>query len=140
MLGGVTLPHEAGLLGHSDADVLTHAVMDALLGAAALGDIGGHFPNTDARWKDASSIAMLRQVAALVRGGGFDVSNVDATVMAEVPRLAPHIIAMRHCLAEALSIPVDGISVKATTVETMGAIGRREGIAALAIATLNFSH
>jgi len=137
VLGGMEIPHGQGLLGHSDADVLTHALMDALLGAAALGDIGGHFPDTDARWKGAHSVALLRQVAALLRGKGFQIVNTDVTVLAEAPRLAPHIPAMRQCLAEAMGISVECVSVKATTVETMGAIGRREGIAAMATAMIH---
>ena len=136
VLGGVAIEHAQGLLGHSDADVVTHAVMDALLGAAAFGDIGQHFPDTDVRWKDADSVALLRQVAMLLRGRGFRISNVDVTVLAEAPRLAPHIPAMRECLAGAMGLSAGYVSVKATTVEAMGAIGRREGIAAMATAMI----
>lgn len=137
VLGGVRIPHTQGLLGHSDADVLTHAVMDALLGAVADGDIGKHFPDTDARWKDADSLVLLRQVIARLVARGWRVGNVDATVMAEAPRLAPHIADMRARLAEALGVTLEAVSVKATTVEGLGAIGRREGIAAMAVATVN---
>ena len=136
VLGGVEIAHDQGLLGHSDADVLVHAVMDALLGAIADGDIGRHFPDTDAQWKDADSIALLRHVAKRVRDKGYAIVNIDATVMAEVPRLAPHIAAMCERMADAMGVPAADVSVKATTVETMGAIGRREGIAAMAIATV----
>ncbi len=137
VLGGIRIPHALGLLGHSDADVLTHAVMDALLGAVADGDIGKHFPDTDARWKDADSLDLLRQVIARLAARGWRVGNVDATVMAEAPRLAPHIADMRARLAEALGVTPEAVSVKATTVEGLGAIGRREGIAAMAVATVN---
>jgi 2-C-methyl-D-erythritol 2,4-cyclodiphosphate synthase len=135
-LGGVRIPHATGLLGHSDADVLTHAIMDALLGAVADGDIGQHFPDTDPRWKDADSLALLRQVVARLAARGWRVGNVDATILAEAPRLAPHNARMRARLAEALGITVAAVSVKATTVEGLGAIGRREGISAMAVATV----
>jgi len=134
VLGGVNIPHDHGLLGHSDADVLVHAVMDALLGAIADGDIGQHFSDKDPQWKDADSIMLLQHVVKRVHAKGYAIVNVDSTVMAEVPRLAPHIVTMRERMSTALEIPIDDISVKATTVETMGAIGRREGIAAMAIA------
>ena len=137
VLGGVEIPHSMGLLGHSDADVLAHAVMDALLGAAADGDIGRHFPDNDPKWKDADSIGLLRAVAARLASLGFSIVNTDATVVAETPKLAPHIPAMRARLAEAMGIPAEAVSVKATTVEGMGAIGRREGISAMAIATIS---
>ncbi len=136
ILGGVDVPYEQGLLGHSDADVLTHAIMDALLGAIAAGDIGQHFPDTDARWKDADSIHLLQAVIALLNDQGWQVHNVDATVLAERPKLKPHIPAMRQRLAEAMGVPVEAVSVKATTVEGLGAIGRHEGISAMAVATL----
>jgi 2-C-methyl-D-erythritol 2,4-cyclodiphosphate synthase len=136
IMGGVAIAHERGLLGHSDADVLTHAVMDALLGAIADGDIGQHFPPSEARWKDANSIALLRQVVARLHSQGWLVGNVDATVLAEAPRLAPHIPGMRACLAEALRVEIQQVSVKATTNEGLGAIGRREGISAMAVATV----
>jgi 2-C-methyl-D-erythritol 2,4-cyclodiphosphate synthase len=134
VLGGVDIKHGVGLLGHSDADVLCHAVMDALLGAVAEGDIGKHFPDSDARWKDARSVDLLKNVSELLRGKGWAVVNVDSTVLAENPRLAPHVDAMRSKLAEAMSIAVDRVSVKATTLEGMGSLGRKEGIAAMAVA------
>ncbi|MFZ4396714.1 MAG: 2-C-methyl-D-erythritol 2,4-cyclodiphosphate synthase [Kiritimatiellia bacterium] len=136
ILGGVQIPHERGLLGHSDADVLVHAIMDALLGAIADGDIGQHFPPGDARWKDADSVALLRLVVARLHAQAWQVSNVDATVLAEAPRLAPHIPYMRARLAEALCVSLPQVSVKATTNEGLGAIGRREGISAMAVATV----
>jgi 2-C-methyl-D-erythritol 2,4-cyclodiphosphate synthase len=136
IVGGVNIPHERGLLGHSDADVLAHAVMDALLGAIADGDIGQHFPPGDALWKDADSIELLRLVLARVRAQGWQVVNVDSTVLAEAPRLAPHIPRMRARMAEALGVDVTRVSVKATTNEGLGAIGRREGISAMAVATV----
>lgn len=136
VLGGVEIPHPVGLLGHSDADVLAHALMDALLGAAADGDIGRHFPDTDPRWKDADSLELLRRVVERVGTLGWRIVNTDATVLAEAPRLAPHIPEMRRRLAGALGLPEGAVSVKATTVEAMGALGRREGVAVLAVATL----
>ena len=136
VLGGVEIPHERGLLGHSDADVLTHALMDALLGAVADGDIGQHFSDRDARWKDADSVALLRQVVSRLRTLGWRVANTDVTVLAEAPRLAPHVPAMRARLAAALEVGEAQVSVKATTVEGLGAIGRREGISAMAVATV----
>ena len=136
ILGGVEIAHPQGLLGHSDADVLAHALMDALLGAAADGDIGQHFPDTDARYRDADSIALLRHVSERITSLGWSIVNTDATVVAEAPKMAPHIDAMRARLAEAMGIGTGAVSVKATTVEGMGALGRREGIAVLAIATL----
>jgi 2-C-methyl-D-erythritol 2,4-cyclodiphosphate synthase len=134
VLGGVELPYEQGLAGHSDADVLAHAVVDALLGAAGLGDIGQHFPDTDARFKDADSMALLREVVARVRAEGFTVGHVDATVMMERPKLGPHREAIRAALAEALG---GTVNVKATTGEGMGFVGRGEGVAAMAVATLS---
>ena len=136
ILGGVDIPHEKGLLGHSDADVLAHAVMDALLGAIAAGDIGHLFPDTDPAWAGADSLKLLEHVAALVRERGWQIANLDATVLAERPKLAPHIDAMRANLARAAGIPVEDVAVKATTVERMGSIGREEGIGAMAIATV----
>jgi len=136
VLGGVEIPHEAGLLGHSDADVLSHAVADALLGAVADGDVGQHFPDSDARWKDADSIELLRQVTARLADAGWSVGNVDATVIAEVPKIAPHVDAMRRNLAGAMGIDASRVSVKGTTVEQMGAMGRREGIAVMATAAV----
>jgi 2-C-methyl-D-erythritol 2,4-cyclodiphosphate synthase len=134
VLGGVELPHEVGLAGHSDADVLLHAIIDALLGAAGLGDIGQTFPPDDSQWKDASSLDLLRRASALVREAGFEVGNVDATVIAEGPRLAPHISAMRERIAAALGVDARRVSVKATTHEGLGSLGRGEGIAAMAVA------
>src|SRR3954470_12929230 len=137
ILGGVTFAGaELGLDGHSDADVLTHAVMDALLGAAGLGDIGEHFPDSDERWRDADSIALLRHVAGLVAAAGLRVVNVDATVVLERPKVAPHRDAMRARLAEALGIDERRVNVKATTGEGMGFVGRGEGAAAMAVAAL----
>jgi 2-C-methyl-D-erythritol 2,4-cyclodiphosphate synthase len=136
VIGGVEIPHERGLLGHSDADVLVHAIMDALLGAIADGDIGQHFSDKDPRWKNADSVELLRQVTARLQSKGWRVVNTDATVMAEAPRLAPHVSKMRERLAEAMNVTPEQISVKATTVEGMGAIGRREGITAMAVATV----
>jgi 2-C-methyl-D-erythritol 2,4-cyclodiphosphate synthase len=136
VLGGVEIAAPIGLLGHSDADVLTHAVMDALLGAAALGDIGHHFPPSEPRWKDADSVALLERVAALLAERGWRVGNVDATVVMERPRLAPHIPAMRARLAAALGVAEAAVSVKATTTEGMGFVGRDEGAAAYAVALI----
>ena len=136
VIGGVVVPHERGLLGHSDADVLTHAIIDALLGAAALGDIGEHFPDTDERYRDADSIALLRAAMALLAEAGFSVVNVDATVVIERPKLAPVREQIRTTLADALGVGVDAVSVKATRGEGMGFIGREEGAAALAVATV----
>ena len=133
ILGGVHIPYQKGLLGHSDADVLTHAVMDALLGAAALGDIGKHFPDTDEAYRGANSISLARAVAKLLADAGYRVCNVDATVIAQAPKLAPHILAMRENLAAALGIPLDAISVKATTEEGLGATGEGLAIAAHAV-------
>jgi 2-C-methyl-D-erythritol 2,4-cyclodiphosphate synthase len=136
VVGGVDIPHEKGLAGHSDADVLIHAVCDALLGAAGLGDIGAHFPDSDPRYKDADSRKLLVEVRQLVHGRGFHVANVDATIIAQAPRMAPHIPAMRANLAADLGIAVDAVNVKAKTTEQLGFVGRGEGIAAEAIALL----
>ena len=136
ILGGVELAGETGLAGHSDADVLLHAIIDALLGAAGLGDIGQHFPPQDPRLKGASSLDLLAPALALVREAGFEVGNVDATVIAERPRLAPHRPAMRERIAEALGIEAVRVNVKATTNEGLGAIGRGEGIGAMAVAVV----
>ena len=133
ILGGVTVPFDRGLLGHSDADVLTHAVMDALLGAAALGDIGKLFPDSDAAYAGADSIALLERVTALLREHGWQVGNVDATVVAQTPKLAPYIPEMRRRLAEAMGLDVDCVSVKATTEERLGFTGSGEGMAAHAV-------
>jgi 2-C-methyl-D-erythritol 2,4-cyclodiphosphate synthase len=136
ILGGIAIAHELGLDGHSDADVLTHAVIDALLGAAAMGDIGQHFPDTDERWRDADSIELLRAVSAMLDEAGVSASNVDATVACEEPKLAPFRDDMRERLAEAIGVEPGAVNVKFTTGERMGFVGRGEGIAALAIATL----
>ena len=136
VLGGVTVPFDRGLLGHSDADVLTHAVMDALLGAAALGDIGKLFPDSDAAYAGADSIALLERVTALLREHGWQVGNVDATVVAQAPKLAPYVPDMRRRLAEAMGLDVDCVSVKATTEERLGFTGSGEGMAAHAVALI----
>ncbi len=136
ILGGVRIEHELGLAGHSDADVLTHAVIDALLGAAGLDDIGAHFPDTDERWKDADSIELLRATAEIVTAQGFEVSNVDATIVMERPKVGARRGEMRERLAGALGVDPTRINVKATTGEGIGFVGRGEGVAALAVATL----
>jgi 2-C-methyl-D-erythritol 2,4-cyclodiphosphate synthase len=136
VLGGVRVEHPVGLAGHSDADVLSHAVMDALLGAAGLGDIGVHFPDTDERWRDADSIELLRAVRGMLADAGAEPVNVDATVACEAPRLGPYRDGMRSRLADALDLPAAAVNVKFTTAERMGFVGRGEGVAALAIATL----
>jgi 2-C-methyl-D-erythritol 2,4-cyclodiphosphate synthase len=136
ILGGVQIPHELGLAGHSDADVLTHAVIDALLGAAGLGDIGQHFPDTDQRWKDADSIALLEQVMSMVSDVGLQLGNVDSTVIIEKPKLAPHREKIRASLARGLGVEPQYVNVKASTGEGIGFVGRGEGVAALAVATL----
>jgi 2-C-methyl-D-erythritol 2,4-cyclodiphosphate synthase len=136
VLGGVEIPFEKGLAGHSDADVLVHAVCDAILGAAALGDIGRHFPDSDPRWRGADSLIFLRGAVALAAAQGFRPHNVDAVVVAERPRLAPHTARMRARLAEALGLAEGAVSVKATTSEGLGFTGREEGIAAQAVCTL----
>ena len=136
ILGGVNIPWEKGLLGHSDADVLIHAVMDALLGAAALGDIGKHFPDTDPAYKGISSIKLLVHVAGLLRENGYEVGNIDATVIAQKPKMAPHIPQMRRNMAEALGISESKLNIKATTEEGLGFTGRGEGIASQAICLL----
>ncbi len=136
VLGGVSVPHEAGLLGHSDADVLTHAICDALLGAAGLGDIGTHFPDSDEAYRDASSIGLLAEVVEKLEAIGFHPVNVDATVIAESPKLTPHFPEMKARLAETLRVEVDRVGLKATTSEGMGALGRGEGVAAIAVALI----
>ncbi len=136
VLGGVEIAHELGLAGHSDADVLTHAVIDALLGAGGLGDIGQHFPDDDPRWKDADSLALLRSVAGQLGQAGWRVVNVDVTVMLERPAVGPHREAVQKNLAGALGVEVAQVNVKATTGEGMGFVGRTEGAAALAVAAL----
>lgn len=132
VLGGVEIPFEKGLLGHSDADVLLHAIADAMLGAAALGDIGVHFPPTDEQWKDLDSIEIVRRSVALLADHGWQLVNIDASVIAEVPKVNPHVPAMKLRISEATGLPQDAISIKATTNESMGFVGRHEGIAALA--------
>jgi 2-C-methyl-D-erythritol 2,4-cyclodiphosphate synthase len=136
VLGGVDIPYEKGLAGHSDADVLAHAITDAILGAAAMGDIGQHFPDTDPAFKDADSIALLRTVVVFLEDNGFRVHNVDCTVVMERPKLAPYRDAMRESLAAAMTLGLGAVNVKATTGEKMGFVGREEGVAALAVATL----
>jgi 2-C-methyl-D-erythritol 2,4-cyclodiphosphate synthase len=137
VIGGVVVPHEKGLAGHSDADVLIHAVCDALLGAAGLGDIGGHFPDSDARYKDIDSRRLLREVARLLKERGLRAANVDATIIAQAPKMAPHIPTMRANLAADLGIAPDAVNVKAKTTEKLGFVGRGEGIAAEAVALLS---
>jgi 2-C-methyl-D-erythritol 2,4-cyclodiphosphate synthase len=136
ILGGVTIPFDRGLAGHSDADAVCHAITDAVLGAAGAGDIGRHFPDTDPVWKGASSLDLLRRAAQLVRDGGFEVGNVDASVIAERPKLAPYIEAMRANVAAALGISADRVSVKGKTNEGIGELGRGEAIAVHAIALI----
>ncbi len=136
MLGGVHIPSERGLVGHSDADVLLHAIADALLGAAALGDLGRHFPDTDPRWKDASSLALLRRVHQLVVQAGYAVVNVDSTVVLEQPRLQPYVETMRQNIAQALGLSTGAVSVKATTNEGLGFVGAEEGVVAFAVCLL----
>jgi 2-C-methyl-D-erythritol 2,4-cyclodiphosphate synthase len=136
ILGGVRIPHSLGLLGHSDADVLTHAIMDALLGALGLGDIGHYFPPSDPKWKGADSIMLLAQVLALIQAQGWLIGNIDSTIVAEQPKLKPHLKSMRSSLAKAMAIDLEQISIKATTNEKLGPVGREEGICAYAIALL----
>ncbi|MDO4179202.1 MAG: 2-C-methyl-D-erythritol 2,4-cyclodiphosphate synthase [Phascolarctobacterium sp.] len=133
---GVEIPHETGLLGHSDADVALHALMDAILGAAALGDIGRHFPDTDERFKGADSMKLTEHVLGLIKEKGYVVNNVDVTIIAQAPKMAPHIEKMRINIAKVLEIDLDRVNVKATTTEKMGFTGRKEGIAAEAIASI----
>ena len=137
IIGGVRIPHDTGLAGHSDADVLCHAVTDAILGAAGAGDIGQHFPDTDPKWKGADSIELLKGAMAIVRAAGYSVSNVDAVIIAERPKLAPHVPAMRANLAQALGIETSAVSVKGKTNEKVDALGRNEAIAVHAVALLS---
>jgi 2-C-methyl-D-erythritol 2,4-cyclodiphosphate synthase len=137
ILGGISIPSSLGLDGHSDADVLLHAICDALLGAASLGDIGKHFPDTDPLFKDASSLSLLERVGAILERHGFQVVNIDSTVLLERPKIAPHAQAMRLAIARALGIQLDQISIKATTNEGLGEIGRGEGAAAYAVALVS---
>jgi len=136
MLGGVHIPSELGLLGHSDADVLLHAICDALLGAAAFGDIGKHFPDTDPRFKGAPSLSFLSATRELLSAAGYRVVNVDSTLVLETPKIAPHVPAMRQAIANVLGIGIDQVSIKATTNEGLGALGAGEGCAAYAVATI----
>jgi 2-C-methyl-D-erythritol 2,4-cyclodiphosphate synthase len=136
VLGGVTIPYERGLAGHSDADALAHALIDALLGALAVGDIGTHFPDHDPAWKNAASLDLVRRVALHAREAGWTIGNVDATVIAEAPRLGPHREAMRAALASALGVPTDRVSIKAKTAEGLGPEGRGEAISAQAVVLL----
>lgn len=136
IIGGVDIPHDKGLLGHSDADVLLHAICDALLGAAALGDIGKHFADTDAKFKNIDSRILLREVARLLNNAGFRVGNVDATIIAQAPKMAPHIATMVENIAADLGVAMNAVNVKATTTEKLGYTGRGEGIAAEAVALL----
>ncbi len=136
VIGGVEIPNERGLEGHSDSDVLAHALIDALLGACGLGDIGEHFPDTDERWRDADSIGLLEEVVAMVAREGLEVVNVDTTVIMEAPKLAPHREAIRERLARALALDARRVNVKASTGERIGFVGRGEGVAALAVANL----
>jgi 2-C-methyl-D-erythritol 2,4-cyclodiphosphate synthase len=137
LLGGIEIPSERGLDGHSDSDVLAHAVIDALLGASGLGDIGEHFPDSDERWRDADSMALLESVVEMVKLGGFEIVNLDCTVMMETPKLAPHRARIRASLARTLGLALGRVNVKATTGERMGFVGRGEGVAALAVASLD---
>ena len=136
ILGGVEIPHAKGLLGHSDADALLHAITDALLGAAAMGDIGTHFPDTDAAFKGADSAVLLQEAARRVRAQGFEIGNVDSTVIAQAPKLAPHIGAMRESIARALSVAADQVNVKAKTAEKMGPVGEGRAMEARAVVLL----
>ena len=136
VLGGIEIPYDKGLLGHSDADVLTHAICDAILGAAGLPDIGHCFPDTDDRFKDIYSIRLLERAMEMVRIKGYEIGNIDATVFAEAPKLAPHREAIRECLAKALSVSHDQVNVKATTTEGVGTIGKGEGIGAMCVVLL----
>ena len=136
IMGGVEIPYEKGLLGHSDADVLVHAIMDALLGAAALGDIGKHFPDTDPKYKGADSLMIMREVKRILSDEGYEIENVDSTIIAQAPKMKPHIEEMRQNIAEALSLDITQVSVKATTEERLGFTGRGEGISAQAVALI----
>ena len=137
ILGGMLIPHELGLLGHSDADVLTHAIMDAMLGALSLGDIGHYFPPSDPQWKDANSLVLLQQVAKLISDRGWAIENIDSTIVAERPKLKPHLLAMRESLARTLDLELDRLSIKATTNERLGPIGEEAGICAYSVALLS---
>jgi len=136
IIGGVLIPHPTGLLGHSDADVLLHAITDALLGAAALGDIGRHFPDTDPEFKGADSVVLLTEAVRRVREKGWEIGNVDSTVVAQAPKLAPHIPAMRECIAKALGVALDQVNVKAKTAEKLGPVGQLQAMEARAVTLL----
>lgn len=136
IIGGVTIPHEKGLLGHSDADVLVHAIMDGLLGALALGDIGQQFPDTDMAYKDIDSMVLLERVVALIEGEGYRLHNLDSVVCAQRPKLKDHLPLMREKLAKALKVDVSAVSIKATTTEKLGFVGREEGVSAYAVCLL----
>lgn len=137
ILGGVNIPHELGLLGHSDADVLLHAIMDSLLGAAVLGDIGKHFPDTDEQYKGISSLKLLEHVGILINESNYKICNIDATIIAERPKMAPYILEMRENVAKALNISIDNINIKATTEEGLGFTGEKKGISAQSICLLS---
>ena len=136
VVGGVSIDHPRGLLGHSDADVLLHAITDALLGAAALGDIGSHFPDTDAQHRGADSLVLLREVGQRVRQAGYEIGNIDATIVAQAPRMAPHIVLMRERIAQALGVAVGQINVKAKTAEKLGPVGQGQSMEARAVALI----
>ena len=136
ILGGVDIPYEKGLLGHSDADVLLHAIMDALLGAAALGDIGKHFPDTDNSFKDIDSLVLLSRTKDILKNHGFSINNIDTTIVAQAPKISPYIDKMRENISHVLGIDISYVSVKATTTEHLGFEGRKEGISAYAVATI----
>lgn len=136
ILGGVLIPYDKGLLGHSDADVLIHAIIDSLLGAAALGDIGKHFPDTDPKYSGISSILLLKEVAALINSNGYKIGNIDSTIIAQKPKMAPHIEEMKRNISSALDIDINSINIKATTEEGLGFTGRGEGISSQSIALL----
>ncbi|MED3122816.1 2-C-methyl-D-erythritol 2,4-cyclodiphosphate synthase [Bacillus wiedmannii] len=136
IIGGITIPHEKGLIGHSDADVLLHTIADACLGAIAAGDIGKHFPDTDPAFKDADSAVLLQKVWEFVREQGYELGNLDCTIIAQKPKMAPHIESMRKCISELLETSIDNINVKATTTEKLGFTGREEGIASQAVVLL----
>lgn len=136
IIGGVDIPYEKGLLGHSDADVLVHAVMDSILGALALGDIGAHFPDTDQQYKDISSLELLRRVKATMDKANYEIGNIDATVAAQLPKLAPFILEMRENIAGILDCPIEDINVKATTTEKLGFVGRKEGMGSYSVCML----
>lgn len=136
IIGGIKIPHETGLLGHSDADVLLHAIMDSLLGAAALGDIGKHFPDTDGKFKGISSLELLKEVKSLLDTAGYSIGNIDATIIAQRPKMAPHIQLMRENISKTLNIDIDQVNIKATTEEGLGFTGSEEGISSQSICLL----